>query len=174
MNSTRDVLRDVMHSTGTTQTDLSEISGVHQSSISQFLSGSRGMSDDKVNQLLSCMGQRLEVESRHVEIPLTRSERRSWMLHKQLSRHLSGHSLLEWSPVIMGNFDRLRDGVRGEPHSRNLVRWQDLVDSQDVSGIRTVFNGPERVSVEMREVSPFGGILSEDERLDVLNGVFSL
>ena len=33
-----DVLRTVMHKTGTTQSELSRLSGVHQPSISQFLS----------------------------------------------------------------------------------------------------------------------------------------
>ena len=47
--------------TGTTQSQLSRFSGVHQPSISQFLSGRIAMSDEMLDRLLSCLGYRLEV-----------------------------------------------------------------------------------------------------------------
>jgi hypothetical protein len=52
---------------------------------------------------------------------LTRSERRSWRLHCRLSIRLTPASLHEWRPVIERNLERLRSGVTGQPHSRNLV-----------------------------------------------------
>jgi hypothetical protein len=64
--------------------------------------------------------------------------------------------------------ERLRNGVSGEPHGRNLDRWMSLIDRGDVSGLRRVLTGLDRDSIEMREVSPMGGLLSQDERMDVL------
>jgi plasmid maintenance system antidote protein VapI len=64
MTSRGDVLRKVMLETGTTQSDLSRISGVRQPSISGFLSGRVDLSDDQLERLLSCMGYRLEVVRR--------------------------------------------------------------------------------------------------------------
>ncbi|MGI9155504.1 MAG: helix-turn-helix domain-containing protein, partial [Marmoricola sp.] len=76
--------------------------------------------------------------------------------------------LEEWRPTILGNLDRLRGSVRGQPHLRNLDRWQQLVGDRDVSGLRRMMTGLDTDSVQMREVSPLGGLLSQGERAEVL------
>lgn len=168
MLSRLDVLQQVMLETGTTQSELSRTSGVHQPSISQFLSGRVDFSDEQLDRLLSCMGRRLEVVRRSVEPVLTRSERRSWLLHRRLSSHLTRETLGEWMPTITRNLVRLGGRVTGQPHERNLERWTSLVNSGDTLGIKRVMTGLDRDSIEMREVSPMGGLLSQDERSDVL------
>ncbi|MFI7586804.1 helix-turn-helix domain-containing protein [Spongisporangium articulatum] len=162
------VLRDVMRETGTTQSDLSRLSGVRQPSISQFLSGKVEFSDDQLERLLSCMGYRLEVVRRPVPPDLTRSERRSWRLNRELSRELNQDRLQEWLPTIERNLQRLRRDVRGQPHLRNLEAWQSLIDNRDVLGLHRVLTGLDRMSIEMREVSPLGGLLSAEQRSQVL------
>ena len=157
-----------MVETGTSQSELSRLSGVHQPSISQFLSGRVELSDDQLDRLLSCMGRRLEVIRRAVEPGLTRSERRSWLLHRQLSRQLTNASLQDWRSTIEENLGRLRRGVTGQPHERNLDRWRVLVETGDAIGIKRVLTGLDRDSIEMREVSPLRGLLSQQERSDVL------
>jgi transcriptional regulator with XRE-family HTH domain len=164
----REILRCVMLETGSTQSELSRLSGVHQPSISQYLSGRVEMSDDQLDRLLSCMGHRLEVVRRPVVVELTRSERRSWQLHLRISSHLSQHALEDWRPILEQNLKRLRGSVQGQPHERNLKRWRMLVESGDLSGIHRFLTGLDRDSIEMREVSPFGGLLSPQERSDVL------
>lgn len=116
-----------MSDTGTTQMTLSRVSGVRQPSISQFLSGKVDLSDEQLDRLLCCMGFRLEVTRRPVRPDLTRSELRSWMLHRELSASLTARTLEEWLPTIEGNLDRERASVRGSVHLRNLDRWTDLV-----------------------------------------------
>lgn len=157
-----------MSETGTTQSELSRISGVHQPSISQFLSRKVDLSDDQLDRLLSCMGYRLEVERRGVRPRLTRSEQRSWQLHRRLSSHLTRDRLDEWRQTIDRNLKRLREGVTGQPHLRNVDRWRSLVDLGDVLEIKRVLTGLDRDSIEMREVSPMGGLLSQRERSDAL------
>jgi transcriptional regulator with XRE-family HTH domain len=168
MSSRLEVLREVMLETGTTQSELSRVSGVRQSSISQFLSGKVNLSDEQLDRLLSCMGYRLEIVRRPVVPELTRSERRSWRLHRQLSTHLTRSSLEEWRPRIERNLRRLRDDVSGQPHVLNLDHRLALVDSRDVPGLHRLLTGLDRDSIEMREVSPMGGLLSQTERSDVL------
>ncbi|UZN01770.1 helix-turn-helix domain-containing protein [Cellulomonas sp. S1-8] len=168
MTSRLMVLDEVMRTTRTTQSELSRLSGVHQPSISQFLSGKVDLSDEKLDDLLSCMGYRLEVVRRPVLPSLTRSERRSWLLHRQLSSSLSGSTLPEWLPTVRGNLERLRQRVTGQPHVRNLDRWTEMLDRGDVRGIRKVLTGLDRDSIEMREVSPLGGLLSLEQRSLVL------
>lgn len=168
MSSQGDLLRQVMLETGTTQSELSRTSGVHQPSISQFVSGKVELSDEQLDRLLSCMGYRLEVVRRVVVPELTRSESRSWVLHRRLSSHLTRVSLEEWRPTIERNLLRIRDGVTGQPHVRNVERWTSLVERGDVLGFHRVMTGLDRDSIEMREVSPMGGLLPQDERAEAL------
>ncbi|KHL16085.1 UNVERIFIED_CONTAM: DNA-binding protein [Mumia flava] len=157
-----------MSETGTTQTMLSRVSGVHQPSISQFLSGKVDLSDEQLDRLLSCMGYRLEVVRRPVEPELTHSEHRSWMLHRRLSFHLTKPTFEEWQPRLLENLERLRGGVRGRVHTQNVERWTDLVSEGEILDLHRAMTGLDRRSIEMREVSPFSGLLPDSERLDVL------
>lgn len=141
---------------------------MHQPSISQFLSGRVDLSDEQLDRLLCCMGQRLEVARRAVEPELTRSERRSWLLHRRISAHLTRETWGASEPIVQSNLRRLRRGVSGEPHKRNLARWQVLVDSGDISGLKRVLTGLDRHSIEMREVSPMRGLISQEERSAVM------
>jgi transcriptional regulator with XRE-family HTH domain len=157
-----------MLKTGMTQSELSRVSGIHQPSISQFVSGKVELSDEQLDRLLSCMGYRLEVVRRPVVPKLTRSERRSWQLHRQLSSHLTRDTFEQWRPVMKRNLKRLRRGIIGQPHLRHLEQWTRLVQQGDVLGLQRVLTGLDRESIEMREVSPMGGLLSQEERREVL------
>ena len=157
-----------MLETGTAQSELSRVSGVRQPSISQFVSGKIELSDEQLDRLLSCMGYRLEVVRRAVAPDLTRSERRSWLLHRRISSHLTRASLQQWRPTMERNLARLSGLVAGQPHQRNLEHWASLVASGDVLGLQRVLTGLDRESIEMREVSPMSGLLAPDERADVL------
>ena len=168
MSGRSDVLREVMLETGTTQSDLSRLSGVRQPSISGFLSGRVHLSDEQLDRLLSCMGRRLEVVRRPVVPKLTRSEHRSWQLHRRLSTLLDRHSFKDWKPTIEHNLDHLSEGVTGQPHEGNLDRWRQLVDHGDVPGLHRVLTGLDRDSIEMREVSPMSGLLPDDQRREIL------
>ena len=99
---------------------------------------------------------------------LTRSERRSWKLHCQLAHHLTESTLAQWQHKIERNLRQLRAGVTGQPHTRNLDRWESLVKRGDVPGLYRVLTQLDRESIEMREVSPLGGLLAEDERMQAL------
>jgi transcriptional regulator with XRE-family HTH domain len=168
MTGRGEVLRDVMLETSTTQSDLSRLSGVRQPSISGFLSGKVELSDDQLDRLLSCMGFRLEVVRRPVVPKLTRSERRSWQLHRRLSTLLNREIFKDWEPTIERNLDRLGERVTGQPHEQNLDRWRHLIDRGDLPGLHRVMTGLDRDSIEMREVSPMSGLLPDEERREVL------
>jgi len=168
MSDRGELLRQVMLEMGVTQSWLSRVSGIRQPSISQFLSGKVQLSDDQLDRLLSCMGYRLEVVRRHVLPDLTRSEQRSWRLHRQLSTHLTRSSLEEWRPTIERNLKRLGSNVKGQPHLRNVGRWTALIQDGDVPRLHRVLTGLDRDSIEMREVSPMGGLLSQRERSHAL------
>lgn len=160
-----------MANTGTSQSHLARFSGVPQPSISQFLTGKIDFSDDQLDRLLACMGYRLEVGRRAVEPDLTRSERRSWSVHRQLATHLTHESLTDWRSTILDNIQRLRAGVHGRPHLANIDRWQRIVEAGDVPALRCALTGLDRDGIEMREVTPMSGLLSDEERRAALRGL---
>ncbi len=168
MSSRCETLREVMRKTGMTQSELSRISGVRQPSISAYLSGRVEMSDDMLDRLLSCLGYRLEVVRRPVQQELGRSPKRSWLLHRQLSSHLTPESLNDWRPTLLRNLERLMGSTQGQPHVGNLQRWQHLIEDDDLLHLRRVMTGLDTDSIQMREVSPMGGLLPQDERSKTL------
>jgi hypothetical protein len=101
-------------------------------------------------------------------VELTRAERRSWMLHRRLAHHLTRSTIEQWSPTIEENLRRLRDGVTGQPHIDNIERWAELVATRNINGLHRVLTGLGREHIDMREVSPMAGLLSDRERTDVL------
>lgn len=99
------------------------------------------------------------------------SERRTLVLHRVLAERLDAAALGSWTPQILANLDRLETRVQGRPHVQNLARWRRLVEAGDVEGIRAVLVSPEEDAIQMREVSPMGGIITEAERLTALNSI---
>lgn len=170
MGARVETLRQAMVETGMSQSRLARLSGVRQPSISQFLANKVDFSDEQLERLLFCMGYRLEVTRRALLVELTRSELRSWKLHRQLATHLTPSTLAEWRSTILANVARLCGSVRGQPHIRNLRRWEDLAVTADVAGIRRALTGLDRDSIEMREVSAMGGLLPDSERQEALQG----
>ncbi|UUY03445.1 helix-turn-helix domain-containing protein [Svornostia abyssi] len=168
MDDRASLLRLAMSETGTTQSALARISGVRQPSISQILSGAISASDEQLNRLLACMGYRAEVTRRLTRPDLTRSERRSWLLHRQLARHLDRETLDQWRPVMQSNCERLRGNVQGQPHERNLTRWETAIEAGDLGGLHRALTGLDRDAIEMREVSPMSGLLAEGDRSSAL------
>lgn len=81
--------------------------------------------------------------------------------------HLTRDSLIEWRPIMLRNLRRLLETTRGQPHLRNLDRWQHLIQEDDLFGLRRVMIGLDTESVQMREVSPMGGLLPQDERAEI-------
>lgn len=168
MGERSEVLRSVMTDTSTGQSELARLSGVRQPSISQFLSGRTPLSDEQLDRLLSCMGYQLQVTRRPIQAELTRSERRSWLLHREIARKLAREALRPWQPTIAKNLLQLRAGVTGEPHTANIGRWESLVADENLPGLHRALTGLDRDSIEMREVSPMTGLLSDEERRSTL------
>lgn len=162
------ILREAMTQTDTTQGVLARISGVRQPSISGFLSGRVPMSDEMLDRLLACMGYELVVTRSAAQPPMTRDSRRRWLLHRELASTLDEGSWPVWQKTMRAGIRRLRASTRGQPHQRNLDRWQHLADTGDLAALRRVLVDPSEEGIAMREVSPLGGLLPNDARLRVL------
>jgi hypothetical protein len=75
-----------------------------------------------------------------------------------------------WRPLITSNIDRLRNTVQGEPHEQNLTRWENLVKDGDIRALKHVMLDVGPDGIAMRNVSPFTGTLTQEERMVALAG----
>lgn len=160
------MLKHGMSLAGISQSELSRISGVPQSKISRYVRGVLEPSTETLARLLDGMGVRARVSVESVG--MERSKRRSWLLHRRIARKLSDTmGTVDWSRM-QRNLDRVREGTQGQPHERNMDRWQQIITSHDLRTLRRVLVDPSTDGIEMREVSPMTGFLTEGERLEVL------
>lgn len=102
---------------------------------------------------------------------MNRSSLRTLMLHRSLASKLDENALSSWTPRILQNLERLGNSVQGHPHVDNLGRWRRIVETHDVETLRTVLESTDPGSIEMREVSPMGGLISQEERLSILKSL---
>lgn len=161
------VLRRSMESTGTTQVELSRLTGLPQSKISRYVTGRLEPSERTLDLMLSSLG--VQVEFDVTPVVMERTKLRSWLLHRQISRKLSGTGIDEsdWNRM-QRNLDRVSQNSQGEVHERNLDRWQRIIDGRSLRELQRALVDTSDVGIGMREVSPMTGFLTEDERLVVL------
>lgn len=165
-----EVLRRGMDSTGTSQVELSRLTGLPPSKISRYVSGKLEPSEPTLKLLLSGLG--LQVGFNVSPVPMERTKRRSWLLHREISHKLgvSGIDESGWDRM-QRNLDRVRSNTQGAVHERNLDRWQRIGDSRSLRNLQRVLVDTSTDGIEMREVSPMSGFLTEDERLGVVAGI---
>lgn len=85
----------------------------------------------------------------------------------ELHRTLLGKLLIGFGPareVARRNLSRMRTSVRGAQAQRWLDEWAELIEHPD-SRLVDVFLGDDEHSIDLRQVSPFAGVLTQDERL---------
>lgn len=102
---------------------------------------------------------------------MNRSSLRTLMLHRSLISKLNEDNLSSWTPRILQNLERLGSSVQGHPHVENLDRWRRIVETHDVETLRTVLHSTDPGSIEMREVSPMGGLIGQEGRLSILKSL---
>lgn len=163
-----EVLRRLLEKTGTSQGQLSRLTGVPQGRISTYVNGREGLSDDMLEYLLMPLGVEVE-HTWTLPVPeLTSTEQLSWEMHKRLSELLTKDTLESWHPKLCSNINRQRSSNRGQPHLRNIDRWHELIEGRDLRKLRHPMLDPSRNGVEMREVTPFVGLLPQDDRNRIL------
>jgi transcriptional regulator with XRE-family HTH domain len=158
-----------MHQAGMTQVELSQMTGVAQGRISEYVTGKREPSETMLSFLLHGTGHSLRKTVSAEPVSLNRSDHRSWMLHCRIASHLDQKTFQNWVPTIERNLDNLARNSRGEPHTGNIAYWRDLIHAQDLRAIREALLDPTERGQQMRDVSPFAGVLTDTERQEVLS-----
>jgi len=163
-----ELLRRSLDMTGMNQSELSRLTGVPQSKISRYVTNRLEPSERIFDLLISSLGIQVSIEVSPVS--MERTKLRSWMLHREISRKLTEIGPSDWEQMSH-TLERVRSGVQGQPHTRNADRWQQIIDNHDIHELRRILVDTSTDGIEMREVSPMAGFLTNDERLKILERV---
>jgi transcriptional regulator with XRE-family HTH domain len=123
-----------------------------------------------ISRALNALGEQVVVGSKRV-IPFSTSqlmERREERVALELHRAVAKKLLDDPSSVlgvIPDNVARLRRLVQGESAQSLLDEWAELAELGSIGGLIDVMLGTDKRSIEMRQSSPFLGVLSQPERL---------
>lgn len=92
------------------------------------------------------------------------------VLNKIDREHLS----LDTDPVRR-SLQTVRENVSRSPYFTEMLdRWDQIVRDNDVEALRRIVEADDETGNEMRNLSPLGVLLTEDERLQVLDELRAL
>jgi len=127
-----------------------------------------------IERALGALGEQVLLGSRrlvgHSPDPVLerREERVALELHRAVAK-----KLVENPDAVLGvmpaNIARLRDQVRGESAQSWLNEWSELAQLGSIGGLVDVMLGTDQRSINMRQTSPFLGVLSQSERLRAIS-----
>lgn len=143
-----------------TQAELAEAAGTSQPTIAAYEAGRKSPTLRTLGRLAKAAGLEATIA---FHPPMTREERRSLHLHRAIARRL------ERAPELV--LSRARDTLslmRGlHPEVESLFReWGGLLD-RPVSELVPALLDPSPRGRELRQVTPFAGVLTSGERTEV-------
>lgn len=98
--------------------------------------------------------------------PARREERVALELHKKVAEHL-----LRDTDSTLANVNRFAIDARRrvDPYTAALLdEWMRLAEARDLPGLLHAMTATDQHSIDMRQVGPLNGVLSDDERLDAI------
>ena len=154
-------IRELRRQSGLTQQELAAAAGTSQSTIAAYESGTKSPTLRTIRNLAASLDMEMAVDF----IPrMTREDRRSLAFHRAIA------ALLEHdpSPVI----DRARRNLarlcEAHPHATALLnRWRDWLELPPRHLVANMLD-PRPHAREMRQVSPFSGMLCARDRARIL------
>jgi len=151
------VVRDLRESRGFTQVQLAELVGTSQPTIAAYESGRKSPNLRTLERFARAAGLDLAVDFVR---PMTREERRSLALHRVIARRLKDQP----EPVLRRARRTLRRTIEQHPGARELLsRWRRIL-RRPMSDILEVMLDPRPSARELRQVTPFAGVLTASER----------
>lgn len=155
------VIRQLRHQVRVTQARLAAMAGTSQSAIAAYESGSKSPTLRTIHRLATVLG--LEPDIRFVA-SLTREDHRSLAYHRAIAEHL----LRNPGQILERARKNLRRLQALHPHATHLLSlWAAWLDLPPTALTDEIMRTSE-LARDMRQVSPFSGILSPGERRLVL------
>ncbi|HEX4059017.1 MAG TPA: hypothetical protein VHX87_11980 [Galbitalea sp.] len=126
-----------------------------------------------INRALNALGEDVVIGSRRriAENSQSQLDRREERVTRELHRAVALKLVEDPEAVLRvvpSNIDRLRQQVRGADASSWLEEWAELSQSRRIGDLIDVMLGADRRSINMRQTSPFGGVLNRADRLEAI------
>lgn len=146
---------------GLTQAALAQLAGTSQPTIAQYESGAKSPTLATLKKLAAALG--LEMMVNFVP-PMSREDRRSLAYHRAIAQILKKAG----PPSIQHARKNLKKMWQAHPDARALLEeWSHWLELPTDTLIRRVLD-PGLMAREMRQVTPFAGLLSPQERVQIL------
>jgi len=143
-----------------TQSELAEAAGTSQPTIAAYEAGRKSPTLRTLRRLAEVVGLEATIAFHR---PMTREERRSLHLHRAIARRL------ERSPeqVLARARDTLSLMRENHPEAEELFREWEVILNRPVSELLPALTDPSPRGRELRQVTPFAGVLTAEERTEV-------
>lgn len=150
-------VRQLRRLAGVTQCRLAELAGTSQPTIAAYESGSKTPNLRTLRRLARAVG--LEARLEFVKA-MSREDRRSLALHESIAQ-----KLLEDPDATLRQARRTLDlMMKTHPHAAPLLNAWDGILRRPVSEIADALLDPRPRGRDLRQVTPFAGVLSAKER----------
>jgi transcriptional regulator with XRE-family HTH domain len=156
MNAIR-LLRDLSH---LTQAELASAAGTSQPTIAAYEAGRKSPTLRTLRRLAEVAGFEATVGFHR---PMTREERRSLHLHRAIARRLERSP----EPVLARARDTLSLMRKNHPEAEALFREWEVILDRPLSVLFPALTDPSPWGRELRQVTPFAGVLTAEERTKV-------
>ncbi len=155
------IVQDLRHQAGITQRELAEMGGTSQSTIAAYETGAKSPTLRTVENL--ARSQNLEMLVTYMP-QITREDKRSLAFHRAIVKVLRENP----APILSQARRNLEKLAKMHPGAQMLFdQWKDwLLLPLESMGFRILDPLPE--AREMRQVSPFSGVLSAKQRAQIL------
>jgi len=145
---------------GVSQARLAQLAGTSQPTVAAYESGKKTPSLRTLRRLARAVG----LEARTVFVPpTTREDRRSLALHEAIAQRL----LEDPEGVLRRARRTLTLAMKRHPGAQALLEEWDLVLGLPLPDLVEVLRDPRPRARELRQVTPFAGVLSASERTRV-------
>ena len=150
-------IRTLRRMVGVTQAALADAAGTSQPTIAAYEAGRKSPTLGTVRRLAESVGLAMRVQFHR---PLTREDRRSIWLHRSIAQRLKDRP--RW--VLQQAQKTLKKMRHANPGARQLLDEWGVLLKRSVPELIPVLTDPGAHARELRQVTPFAGVLSAEER----------
>ena len=155
------VIRELRRFSGLTQSKLSAEAGTSQATIAAYEAGRKSPTLKTVEKIATAVG--IRIHWRYQKKP-TREEQRSLAYHEAVRELLS----TDEAEILRIAKQNLRKMKQMHPHATRLFNlWRAWLDLP-VPTLRALIVEQSELAADMRQVTPFAGVLSAEKRMEIL------
>jgi transcriptional regulator with XRE-family HTH domain len=163
MNSCATILQRLRRASGFTQRELARRAQMSNSSLIAYAKGRQDPGLATLVRLADAAGCDLVIE---VRPRMSDPEIRTLELHRAVTLKIETNPT-EMIAIARGNLNLMRESDQHGRSSFYFDTWQALLDGP-LGDLLRVMVSTDATAKELRQASPFSGILSDDERFEVL------